>query len=528
MIMSSTTTISTTVNAGVDLNTGTFAPNLSVTSTGRINAPSLGVESNSVANVTNAGTINGGSGAGILLDRGGAVTNSGAQSVIYGEQYGVIGEASTAVINYGTIYGTTHGVELRSGGLLHPVITVANIGSESLIYGGVEGRAPATVTNEGTITGYAYGVKLWLGGAVTNSGTIGGGYGAIRNIDQDGGPNYNLTVTALPGAVFNGIVEDDSHTGDLILAGSTTGVLNIDSFSGFQNISFASGAAWTLQADIAALSSGETITGFTQSDTIDITDLTLLAPETLTLDSNGVLEIDEGGVSLALILAPAYADALFTIASDNAGGTQITDNLPCFLAGTHIATPQGEALIEELRAGDIVLTSDGMPVPIRWIGVRSVMSRFVDPRRGYPIRIQAGAFAENIPTRDLLVSPDHAMFLDGILAQAGALVNGLSITRETTMPARFTYYHIEVADHALILAEGAATETFVDNVDRMNFDNWAEHEQQHLGAPPIAELPYPRAKGSRQLSSRIRQQLANRACAIAEPKPYQRRLYDAR
>ena len=103
------------------------------------------------------------------------------------------------------------------------------------------------------------------------------------------------------------------------------------------------------------------------------------------------------------------------------------------------------------------------------------------------------------------------MFLDGILVQAGALVNGMSITREAGMPASFTYYHVEAADHALILAEGAPTETFVDNVDRMNFDNWAEHEALHADAPPIAELPYPRAKSARQVPASLRQWLALRA-----------------
>ena len=108
------------------------------------------------------------------------------------------------------------------------------------------------------------------------------------------------------------------------------------------------------------------------------------------------------------------------------------------------------------------------------------------------------------------------MFLDGILVQAGAMVNGTSIVREGNMPTQFTYYHIETAEHNLILAEGAPTETFVDNVDRMAFDNWAEYEGLQNGAEAIVEMDYPRAKSARQVPARLRAKLD--ACAAPYAK----------
>ena len=102
-----------------------------------------------------------------------------------------------------------------------------------------------------------------------------------------------------------------------------------------------------------------------------------------------------------------------------------------------------------------------------------------------------------------------------MLIHAGALVNGTSILREAKVPIVFVYYHVELDDHSLILAENAPAETFVDNVDRLGFDNWAEHEALYPDGKPIDELPYPRAKARRQVPARIRTAIDARAKLIA-------------
>ncbi|GGC76750.1 Hint domain-containing protein [Chelatococcus reniformis] len=192
-----------------------------------------------------------------------------------------------------------------------------------------------------------------------------------------------------------------------------------------------------------------------------------------------------------------------------------TVSYACFLAGTMIATPDGEVAVEELRIGDLVLGADGRSRPVRWIGRRQVVAMFADPVQAYPVRIVAGALGGGLPVRDLLLSPDHALLVDGVLVQAGALVNGSSIARVERPDARFTYFHIELDDHALILAEGAPAETFVDNVTRRRFDNYSEYEALFGdGEACIPELELPRIKSARQMPRAMCERLSAEAAAL--------------
>ena len=208
-----------------------------------------------------------------------------------------------------------------------------------------------------------------------------------------------------------------------------------------------------------------------------------------------------------------YTGAPFHI-NDSGAFDIITTDATCFMAGTMVRTPDGEIAVEALERGDLVLTSDGQARPVIWLGLQTISTVFADPIRVWPIRIKAGALAENVPSRDLLLSPDHAVLVDGALIQAGALVNGTSIVRETTVPQVFIYYHVELDDHSLVLAENTPAETFIDNVDRLAFDNWAEHEAAYPDGKPLVEMPYPRAKAYRQVPSSVRARLAERATAI--------------
>ena len=254
------------------------------------------------------------------------------------------------------------------------------------------------------------------------------------------------------------------------------------------------------------------VAGFGTGDYISIAGIAAAEDPELTVAGDNVTISNLENSPYSLIIEGASSDdlALTTI-----NGTLAIESL-CFLAGTLIATPDGSRAIETLRAGDLVLTSDGRAQPVRWLGRQTVATRFADPMRTAPIRIRRDALGDGLPARDLHVSPDHALMVDGVFVQAGALVNGVSITREDRdLPDSLVYYHVELADHSLILAEGVPAETFIDNVDRLAFDNWDEHAALNDDTAPMCELPHPRAKAHRQVPAALRARLLARGCALA-------------
>ncbi len=232
-----------------------------------------------------------------------------------------------------------------------------------------------------------------------------------------------------------------------------------------------------------------------------------------------VVGFSEGGI---VGFALGSGNVLFTNDTSLATGDREpfgTDPLPvCFLAGTAIATPSGAVPIERLAIGDLVLTSGGECCRVHWIGRQTCHTRFGDPLRVLPVRIAAGALGGGVPYRDLCLSPDHALLVDGVLVQAAALVNGKTIVRMTAAEVgeRFVYFHVEVEDHSLVLAEGAAAETFVDNVTRRRFDNYAEFRALYgEAASRISEMAMPRVKSVRQLPPDVRQRLESITRVVA-------------
>jgi len=207
--------------------------------------------------------------------------------------------------------------------------------------------------------------------------------------------------------------------------------------------------------------------------TIDVTFLPYASGGTATLDPmDNVLTVTEGAHSYTQQLSGNYSGAYFHLSPDPQQGTYITlSTTPCFCAGTRIRTPDGEVPVEDLAIGDAVLTGSGTARPIRWIGFRRLdLARHREPELAQPILIRPDAIEAGAPCRPLRLSPDHALLLDGALIPVHMLVNGASIRRDTE--CRYvTYYHIELDQHDIVLAENLAAETYLDTGNRGLFDN---------------------------------------------------------
>jgi hypothetical protein len=127
-----------------------------------------------------------------------------------------------------------------------------------------------------------------------------------------------------------------------------------------------------------------------------------------------------------------------------------------------------------------------------------------------PICCKQGSLGEGLPARDLWISPHHAMFFDGLLIEAKDIVNGVSIVQMQDVDA-VEYFHIELDSHDVIFAEGALSETFVDDDNRDMFYNaydFALLNPEAIGKP--ARYCAPRVEAGYQLVA-ARRQIAERA-----------------
>jgi Hint domain len=438
--------------------------------------------------VTNAGLISttGHEDTAVYIGPDGTITNglitNMAGKTIAGAGYGVHVTGGANILNgvNALITGGDAGIVLNNQ---HSGYTIINDG---VISGGAANDIPFVhagvaadsgfLINYGTITGQT-GVNLGhYGGIVINDGTISatgttaGSYAVIA----DG-------LYVVPGAVFNGNILGGHGT--LGLEASTlAGTSTLTSFSGFGFINFNSGAHWLLRdgfnefgAPLGTHAYPPLISGLAGS-TIDMDNFA--ATGTPKLYAHGDLQIPgtflPGSTSaytglMQLTVLGGYSLDQFLITPDGSGGTNLS--IVCFAEGTSISTERGDVPVEQLCAGDMVRTEiSGAVLPVVWIGKRHVdCGRHPEPHQAWPVRIRAGAFGAGLPQRDLLVSPNHAVYVDGVLIPARLLINGTSIAQVPV--EQITYYHVELPRHEVLRAEGLAVESYLDAGDRASFAN---------------------------------------------------------
>lgn len=389
------------------------------------------------------------------------------------------------------LVGSTYVIPPGVSGSVDLLVSLATLTDNVLYVGGT-----ATISsNVSVLSGLTVHVD---GGTVTAAnGNVAGALSGMT-IDLDDGGTFS-NGSALIGVLNNTTINFGTNGGTFVAnAGGTLLDLSSLTINGFDNatdkIEFGDLSAPLSSYNITTSGSSQVVTMYS-AEGHDIGTVTIsgtsLETGTFAAGQTGPLGVVESG---------SGSDWNITL---NAGGGVV----PCFFRGTIVATSEGGKSVESLKIGDLVITNNGTAVPVRWIGRRTVSAVFSDPLRALPIRICVDALGGGVPRQDVLISPDHALLIDGVLVNAGALVNGVSIVRETNVPRNFVYYHIEVENHALIMVEGLAAETFIDHVGRTAFDNWAEHVAIFGNTPMRPEMCYPRVKSARQLPRALRARL---------------------
>ena len=296
---------------------------------------------------------------------------------------------------------------------------------------------------------------------------------SIAGVVNDAGGLTNL-------ANARGVVTLQS-TGQLTVGGALDNPFSINFAGAGGKLVFTTTNSTTLQNNLFAK-----ISGFNNG--VSSVDLTGIGYDpTLAYQYNatsGQFDLNSAtGTNLATLLfnaADGYTSNSFKLAPDTNSKVLVT---ACYCQGTRILTDRGEVAVEALTIGDCVVTAAGMIKPIRWIGQRSYAGRFLMGKpRLLPILLRAGCLGEGLPRRDLRISPAHAMFIDGVLFPASSLVNGTTIVQERDCSC-VDYFHVELDRHDVIIAEGAPSETFLDDDSRRMFHNAHEFDALYPDQP---------------------------------------------
>ncbi|GGW21874.1 hypothetical protein GCM10011452_03960 [Gemmobacter lanyuensis] len=288
------------------------------------------------------------------------------------------------------------------------------------------------------------------------------------DVDPDPDNNRDQLFGGLGNDTIYGQDDDDTLVGgygDDVLDGgidedSMLGSQGNDTLIGGQGADTMSGGA---DRDVFVVSApgdgiGDVIDGNELGDDYDTLNLTGSGPFVINYDptnaENGTVDFmdREGNVTGTLTFS------------------NIENIIPCFTPGTLIATPRGEIPVEQLQAGDRVITRDNGIQQVRWVGQKQLSwaDLSLNPHLK-PILIRKGSLGNGLPEQDMMVSPNHrvlvandrtALYFDEheVLVAAKHLVAGRGVHEVDSMGT--TYIHFMFDRHEVVLSNGAWTESF--------------------------------------------------------------------
>ena len=410
-----------------------------------------------------------------------------------GENYNVTGTGNFGSGNVSAMEFTTDAVSVRfldndqtlSGDFGGGQNDISTDATQSIEINGVEYDAYIDFTQtfqdgSGTVYNFAIvDVDLNDTDASAASATLEDGYVLI----QIGGPTIpaGTTLTALGGVTAYTPVDYDTLIAGLSFDDTIDGGDGDDTIEGGRG------------EDAITVGVGDTATGGDDADTftLDFSQTSSTGSTTITIDgsTNETDGVDDdtldltgfGGFTLTQT-TDADGDSVSGTAVYNSGQTvnfsEIEDLIVCFASGTMIKTDDGARPVETLNVGDRLVTRDNGLQSIRWVGTRELSaSDLAAHPKLKPIRIAAGALAEGVPQRDLIVSPQHRIVVKSKIAIR------MFDAEEVFVPAKHllgmdgvdvlddaeavTNVHVLCDDHEIVEADGAFAETLYTGTEAM-------------------------------------------------------------
>lgn len=431
------------------------------------------------------------SGTGVLLQSGsGTITLTGTDSY----------DGATTI--------QAGGLQIGGGGTVGSIANTASVTgsgklifdrSDSVVFGQLITGSVALV-QAGSGTTALTGTDNYSGGTTIQAGTLqignGGTTGAISGNIND---NATLAVDESGTVTIAGTI---SGGGAVVQAGSGTTILDANNIfgggltlnggevilgsagaAGGGTITFGTGTIFAFNGSAAPLN---VVSSMQTTDTIDVTNVVVTSATLVNTNTIQINLASGGPIDVTLDPTQNYSTVFAHSATAGTDNFITLDTTPCFLRGTHILTPYGEVPVECLAVGDRVVTQSGNTQPITWIGTGRVLATRGRRNAATPVIVKKSALAPNVPMRDLRVTKGHSLLIDNVLIPVEELINHRTILWDDRAQ-EVLIYHIELATHDVLLADGAPAESYRDDGNRWLFQN-ANTGWNQAPKPPCAPV----------------------------------------
>ncbi|MBS1054873.1 Hint domain-containing protein [Gluconobacter kondonii] len=455
-------------NANLQINSGAVVSDLVSVATG----------TNGTITVSSGGTIEDSYAANgyLKIQSGGISLDNGYESVVTTVSSGGSSTNDSYTESYVTskTYGTLNGTAFLAGDN-GSRLTVANggyISNPSIINENVSIASSANYNDHGT----AVNIPDFENGHTTLSGGT-----WVASLNSDGvtvytsgsqifsGPInlWNASLKINSGAVVSGLVSvaKYSSTNGAVTVSSGGTIESSYTANGYLNISSGGISSDNKYESVVTkvYSGGSSVNdSFTESYSGGKTSGTLNGSAFTAGDNISSVRVYSGGS----ISNPYLVNESLTISKPASFD-------PCFLAGSLIRTPDGEIPVEDIVPGDNIIAYVNGSEEIRQViwttqSYCDVQPHFSDDLSGYPVRILRGAIADGVPSKDMLITAEHCLFLNGKFIPSRMLVNKRSIFYDKSITS-YDYYHIETQQHSVIMADGMLTESYLNTANHRSF-----------------------------------------------------------